>query len=185
MIQLYPEINLKIFSDLEFQLKCKLNKTCKLYNKIQKNDKKFIKMKQIFAANFIKFWWLSRDIGKTNIICIIKNNNIEEFTTKHILDNLICVYRPNRTTNIKYNARCKKYNEQYNESKNNYNILNCFRNTTYNKRHEQYVRLVLHPFTKLYLNNNPLTTDLYMPEIIIKHDNIYYNHLNYKSILFK
>lgn len=84
---------------------------------------------------------------KDYIICIIKNKNINEGSFYKLkLDNLICIYNKNNSTNLMYNKRCEKY------IKKECFILNCI--SKKKNLEKQFICLDFHPYTKIYLRNN-------------------------------
>ena len=199
LMSLNNELIVNICSYLDFQPKYQLSRTQVEIRKYVINDITFINQYQSHASNFIKFWWLSRKIGKESI-CIVKNNNIvDNDIINMVIDNFICIYDPTSITNVHYHTTCKEFNKLPLYKPSYPWFFNCLStNTEHNKINKQFLTLRVHPFIILYLKNketkyiqqyhNYLNYKTYIQELsqhyrIVKSDDIYYNKLNYKKIL--
>ena len=135
-----------IFNNLTFNNLLLLKKTNNELNKILKKYNKFVTILKIKASNYIKFRWMNYKINKKDyIICRTKNKNIKDSNYNVNLDNLICIYDKNNSTNSMYNNKCEKY------IKKECFIFNCISNK---KLEKQFICLDFHPYTKIYLRNN-------------------------------
>ena len=161
-----------IFEKLSFNNLLLLLKINNELNNIIKNYKKFVEILKIKASNYIKYRWMDYKINKKeNVICKTKNITISNNQNLK-LDNLMCIYYKNNSTNIKYNEKCEKY------VKKECFILNCI---SKKKLEKQFICLNYHPYTKIYLRNNypeyysSIADNSY--NLIVYSDNIYFNKL--------
>lgn len=143
-----------IYNKVNFKCILNLKKITLYNNNTIKKYPRYCNAIQIMSSNYIKYWWLNLKFKKNFIynkytLCSIKNDDL--------YSDYILVYSSNMNlNNSRYNYICKKYIKSYKKNC----IVSCYRNILKKKNYEniyknydKYIRIILHPYTKLNPSN--------------------------------
>ena len=134
--------------------------------------------RNIFASNYIKFWWLSLKYKKDYILCLCKNNKLK---------NCILMYtsKINYSYNPLFNQICKKYNNINNNSCliKYFNKIFHTNNKQNYKNYNKNILLDIHPYMFIKKKFNKQMMNIVEPSIIF-YINLDYILINPKDILF-